>query len=530
MLLLALASTLVLLALLLFLASSHNAQIPGALHLPTFPLVGHAFLVQNNPARQFMAWARKYQRPSFVIRLGTRPVLVVNSHSQVSELWLRHSQATGSRPLFHTFHNVVSATQGFTVGLTPAGASCQRKKKCIGKQLSRRYVDSQWGCRIVDLHSRMFIQHHLRKSVSSSYYSRTPHDDVSLLRPAQYFVLGCALHYTYGFRLHPYGPHSSLADTVADTENTIIRLRSPLANYQDYIPGGKCLAWLFLPTAQMAAKSRDIYMGQFMKQFEVDFARGSESAMSCLLGRVYLDPTSSLTSSEIASLCLSMVSAGLDNIALNYDHLIGHLARPPEGYKMQERLFRELLSIYGDLGTAWRKVATEQASVYALALIHETMRYFTVLPLSLPRETTKDVVFAGMTIPKGTMLLMNAYAANHDWKVFQNPYSFFPDRWIDENYNIVPESTLRHFAFGAGSRKCTGVALALKELYVLLCRTVLTFQVRRPVDPNKQMIMDPFEANLCPSATSFEPKEFKVWLRRRHHPGSLELRHEILFG
>lgn len=132
MLLLALASTLVLLALLLFLASSHNAQIPGALHLPTFPLVGHAFLVQNNPARQFMAWARKYQRPSFVIRLGTRPVLVVNSHSQVSELWLRHSQATGSRPLFHTFHNVVSATQGFTVGLTPAELRASARKSVLG--------------------------------------------------------------------------------------------------------------------------------------------------------------------------------------------------------------------------------------------------------------------------------------------------------------------------------------------------------------------------------------------------------------
>ncbi|PVH23287.1 hypothetical protein CXQ85_003021 [Candidozyma haemuli] len=469
-----------------------------------------------------MAWAEKYRRSCFVIRLGITPVLVVNSHQQVSELWLRHSQATSSRPVFHTFHNIVSATQGFTVGSTPAGASCQRKKKCIGKQLSPGIVGSVWASDIIDNHSKRVVRHLLRKSMAR-FGSRTPLDDWSLLRHAQYFVLGCALQYTYGIRLDAYGKHAKLADTVAETENKIIRLRSPLANYQDYIPLVRRLA--VSTKAEVAAKSRDKYMDSFFRAFEMNFRKNNPDAVSCLLGRVAAGP-SKLSVSEIRSICLTMVSAGLDNIALSYDHLMGHLATP-EGYKMQNRLFHDLMGIYGSSSAAWRGVARENRSVYALALIHETMRFFTVLPLSLPRETTRKVLFNGMVIPKGTILLMNAFAADHDEEVFKEPYQFIPERWIDEKYQIVDETKLRHFGFGAGSRKCSGIALAIKEFYVLLCRTVLVFHVKRPLNPADEMEMDPFKANSCPSATSFEPREFKVWLKPRFAPGFGELHTRI---
>ncbi|PVH15613.1 uncharacterized protein CXQ87_003459 [Candidozyma duobushaemuli] len=504
--------------------ANRKSAIPGALHLPTFPIVGHAFLVQNNPARAFMEWSKKYNRPSFVIRLGTTPVLVVNSHRHASELWIRHSSATGSRPVFHTFHNVVSATQGFTVGSTPAGASCQRKKKCIGKQLSPQTVGSDWAARIVNRQSAKTVQHLLRKSMAR-FGCRTPYDDWSLLRHAQYFVLGCALEYTYGIRLEAYGIHHDLANAVVETENKIIRLRSPLANYQDYLPGVRNFA--FSTKAEMAAKSRDQYMDEFFRVFQRNLQKNHPEAVSCLLGRVFTQP-GRLSLAETKSICLTMVSAGLDNIALSFDHLMGHLATP-KGYKMQDRLFKELIKIYQNSSAAWDAVACENTSTYALALIHETMRFFTVLPLSLPRETTKDVLFDGMLIPSGTILLMNAFAADHDEEVFEKPYEFMPERWIDENGKIVDEKYLRHFGFGAGSRKCSGIALAVKEFYVLLCRMVLVFHIKRPLSAADEMEMDPFKNNSYPSATSFEPKEFKVWLKPRFADGFGDL-HSKIFG
>lgn len=519
-----------LLAALLAYASFCNQKhtVPGALHIPTFPIVGHAFLLQNNPARLFMEWSEKYSRSCFVVRLGTTPVLVVNSHRLVSELWLGHSQATGSRPVFHTFHDIVSASQGFTVGSTPAGTSCTKKKKCIGRQIAPNMVSSEWAANIFDFQSQQVIRHLLRDSLTHLGH-RTPLDDISLLRHAQYFVLGCALQYTYGLTLDAYGKDTELANFVADTENAIIRLRSPLANYQDYIPFLGRFFDVFSSKAAMAAKSRDKYMDMFFEQFQQNLAHNDHAAISCLLGRVSAEPptSNSLSASEIRSICLTMVSAGLDNIAYSYDHLMGHLSRP-EGCQMQNRLFLELMGIHGSTMAAWDGVVRETKSIYALALIHETMRYFTVLPLSLPRETTKKIAFNGMIIPKGTILLMNAFAADHDESVFEEPYKFKPERWIDENGQLVSNRILRHFGFGAGSRQCLGIALAVKEFYVLLCRTVLVFHIKRPLNSADIMELDPFKNNLCPSATSFEPLPFKVWLKPRFVAGFGELHSRIL--
>lgn len=407
------------------------------------------------------------------------------------------------------------------MGLTPAGESCKRKKKCIGKQLSSKQVSLDWAADIMNSHSNRFIGHMLLKSRAN--FGRATLDDQLLLRHAQYFVLGCALQYTYGIRLDAYGKHQKMADTVVETENKIIRFRLPLANYQDYVPGMKWFT--FSSKAEMAAKSRDKYMDRFFRVFEHKLHHRDAAAVNCLLGRVTTD-IERLSAAEIRSICLTMVSAGLDNIALSFDHLMGHMATP-KGYKMQERLFQELCKIHGSSAAAWDAVVKENASVYALALIHETMRYFTVLPLSLPRQTTKRVLFRGMIIPEGTILLMNAYAADHDEAVFAKPYEFIPERWIDENGRFLPESDFRHFGFGAGSRKCSGIALAVKEFYILLCRTVLVFHIRRPLNPADEMGMDPFKNNLCPLATSFEPREFKVWLRPRFSPGYGDLREKI---
>ena len=39
-------------------------------------------------------------------------------------------------------------------------------------------------------------------------------------------------------------------------------------------------------------------------------------------------------------------------------------------------------------------------------------RYFTVLRLALPRTSIKDITYKGITIPKGTVFFLNAWACN----------------------------------------------------------------------------------------------------------------------
>ncbi|KAF5209221.1 hypothetical protein E0198_004497 [Clavispora lusitaniae] len=477
-----LALLLSLVALLFFL--SPPRPIVGAFYVPGYPLVGNACQVLHNPSRVFLSWAQTCGHALFVIHLGRAPVLVVNSHADVHDLWLLHSSALGSRPTLHTFHNVVSAVHGLTVGSTPAGA------ECIAQLLSQPA-------------------------------------ETSLLLATQYFVLSAAIRLTYGIVLDCHGRDASLANTIIATENKIIRMRSLVANYQDYIPGLQSfpLRCMFDARAAKWRQQRDAYMHSLYQSLLVQLHGGSFLANQSMLANILRAKASPMTlsESELQSICLTMVSAGLDNSALTFDHLMGHFSHD-YGQDMQERLWKELmLQSNGSLATAW-DAATYGTCGYAMALLHEALRFFSVLPLGLPRQTTKPVRFRGLYIPANTIVVMNNYAANHDPAAFESPFEFSPDRWLDPNGNLI---TPNHFSFGAGSRKCAGSHLALKELHTLLCRVVLLFRIKPPQDNRFKMCLDPFEGNSCPTGTSFEPKEFRVRLEPREGKECDELRDRL---
>lgn len=523
--LLFLVSILVAVSRLLYRPQVHVLGAPSILGLP---IVGNAFQLYHNPALTLSNWAQAVLLPVLLVHLGRMPVVVVSNFRMVRELYANHSVGLSSRPLLHTFHTVVSAVQGVTVGSTPAGASFRRKKKCLSMQLSNVALHQSLVNAAVDHHSRMALKHLLKFRLQVGCDCRTPLNDVSMLLHAQHFVLGVAIDITYGMTMDCEKADSELAASIIATENQIIRTRALFANYQDYLPllSRWPLSWIFSSKPQFWRDRRDAYMRRLYNDFEHRLLMNDPQAVRSMLGRILSNPKVSISASEIQSICLTMVSAGLDNSALTFDHLIGQLSHQ-HGYAMQEKLYSSLINLYdGDMVVAWHQVAISTDCNYALALISEAMRYFTVLPLGLPRLTTKKIICNGVTIPENTVVVMNAFAANHDPAQFHNPNEFNPDRWLNEDEII--NTKMSHLTFGLGSRKCSGDRLAIRDLYTMLCRTILLFEVRRPADGKYHMKLNPFEGNLCPTATSFEPTEFRVWLRPREGPQVPELHAIVL--
>ena len=99
-----------------------------------------------------------------------------------------------------------------------------------------------------------------------------------------------------------------------------------------------------------------------------------------------------------------MIAGGLDTtpacILLGIAMLAG-----PQGASLQERILGDIQSIYPD-GSAWGKCLEEEKCEYVKAFCKEVLRYWTVVPMSLPRVNVKDVVWQGATIPAGTTFLM----------------------------------------------------------------------------------------------------------------------------
>ncbi|HXZ61154.1 MAG TPA: cytochrome P450, partial [Acidimicrobiales bacterium] len=87
--------------------------------------------------------------------------------------------------------------------------------------------------------------------------------------------------------------------------------------------------------------------------------------------------------------------------------------------------------------------------------IEELLRAYS--PVTMAREVTEDIVYAGCPMRAGDKVLMNFPAANRDPEAFDHP----EEVRLDRAHN-------RHIAFGSGIHRCAGSNLARMELQVAL--------------------------------------------------------------
>lgn len=203
------------------------------------------------------------------------------------------------------------------------------------------------------------------------------------------------------------------------------------------------------------------------------------------------------------SIGLTMVSAGLDTVPGNLIMGIGTLASP-SGQAIQARAWSEIQKVYPN-NDAWEQCLVEEKVPYITALVKEILRFWTVIPICLPRVSIKDIKYGDAVIPANTTFYMNAYAADYDPTHFKNPHEFEPERYM----HVADGAGTPHYGYGAGSRMCAGSHLANRELYTAFVRLISAFEIKEAANPQDRPILDCLEANAIPTSLTLEPKKFK---------------------
>ena len=109
------------------------------------------------------------------------------------------------------------------------------------------------------------------------------------------------------------------------------------------------------------------------------------------------------------------------------------------------------------------RLAEEDDDDYLTTTIQEAMRRRPVIPNAAPRYTMEPVEVGGWTYPAGVCLVANAYLVHHDRDVYEDPYEFRPERFLDS-----PPGTYTWIPFGGGRRRCLGASFAMLEMRVAL--------------------------------------------------------------
>ena len=472
--------------LLKYFDATDVPKIEGLPEAPSWPIYGSLIELGNNHSAAFTRLA-KTLGPVFQIRLGNRRIVVANSFESIRELWIKNQSSLISRPTLHTFHAVVSSSQGFTIGTSPWDPSCKNRRKAAATALNKVAVHSYMP--IIDLESHSALAEIFNEC-------RDGQVDIDIFPHLQRFALNTSLTLNYGTRIS--SSSDQLLKEIVEVEGAISRFRSTSNNWQDYVP-----LLRLLPSrshsANLYRQRRDQYLNKLLQDLKEEIADGTDKP--CITGNILKDPTAKLNEMEINSICLTMVSAGLDTVPANIIMGIGTLSSPL-GQDIQARAYEEILQVYPD-GDAWDKCLVEERVPYITALYKEVLRYYTVIRICLPRRSIEDIEYQGSTIPAGTSFYMNALAGDHDSSHFSDPHLFNPERYLVDTMGTP------HYAYGAGSRMCAGSHLANQELYIFFVRLIVAFRVLGPKNVADAAETDPMKCNTCPTALVAEAKHFK---------------------
>ncbi|XP_058495689.1 cytochrome P450 2U1 [Solea solea] len=122
---------------------------------------------------------------------------------------------------------------------------------------------------------------------------------------------------------------------------------------------------------------------------------------------------------------------------------------------------------------------TDKGSLpFTEATIMEVQRLMVVVPLGIPHMASKTTEFRGYTIPKGTVILPNLWSVHRDPSVWDDPDSFNPARFLDDDGKLFRRECF--IPFGIGRRVCMGEQLAKMELFLMVTCLLQAFKFRLP--------------------------------------------------
>ncbi|KAG7855431.1 hypothetical protein KL919_004571 [Ogataea angusta] len=434
--------------------------------------------------------------PVFQCLFGNQRIIFINSYSAAIDWFLKNQTCLIDRPVFYTFHKLVSTSQGLTIGTSPWNATCKKRRLNVQRYMTTPAIQERASLYDVESYSLLRDLYQDTLNGSSAYpYTYT-----------QRLALNFTTMLCYATRFDNI--KTKLLEEILEIVKTISSFRSTNKNLQDYVPIMRLLPEN--PRSKLAvecSRIRDEWLQKLTQQalnhrndrvsIVGDFAKSSGK------GRLDLD--------DIKCICVGLVSGGFETLGSTGALIFAQLATE-KGRKWQSKIYSDCVMHYGSVDVAWQQVVLEQKSEFAVSFIRELLRMYAVIPLIPARKTAKSFEWNGATIPEGATVILNAQAANHDREHFGDTVDeFVPERFLYES--DVNRSPF-HFTFGAGSRACTAVNLSTRILYVILTRSCLLFEIEE--DASRPPVNDYIGYAADRSAQTYWPKEFGIYLRPRN--------------
>ncbi|TFK64017.1 cytochrome P450 [Pluteus cervinus] len=448
-------------------SNSQHAMPPGPKGLP---FIGNILQIPPFPFLQFTEWKAKFG-PILSLNLAGQPAIVISSLKVANDLLERRSGIYSDRPRFIVAGEVL--TGGLFLPLLSYGDYWRKHRRAAHEGLRSQVVPTYQAAQeleAVTLAQNLIkspelwyeeIQRSTASSVKTTIYGTPPISSKN--DPTVAFIDEMGHRITFASQPGKY---------LVEFFPKLLLLPAWLAPWKR-----EAIKWYRNDTHELENLVQPI-----KGQVENGTHKPSFAAYMCLAGDRH-----HLTHGEEAWLPGTMFMAGFDTSSAAFRFFILAMVLHPEVMKKAQSeldrvVGRERVPDFSD----------RDKLPYIRAMIKELLRWSPVAPLGVARRVQQDDYYEGYFIPKGTLVLWNAWAINNDPEMFPSPHEFRPERFLDptETEEIVVPGTRNHghASFGFGRRHCIGANLAVQFQFINIAILLWAANIEAAYDKNGQII------------------------------------------
>ncbi|XP_031267203.1 cytochrome P450 81Q32-like [Pistacia vera] len=435
---------------------------------PTLPIIGHLYLLKQPLYRTLSKISARYG-PILLLKFGSRRVLLVSSPSAAEECLTKNDITFANRP------NLL-----------------------VGKHLGYNYTSLLWAS--YGNHWR-----NLRKISSLEILSTNRLQAFSFARVDEIRSL---IHRLYRSQnqivdmksvffelilnviMRMIGGKSFCGEKLKGVESKEFRQivaesfrLGGASNLVDFLPVLRWIGYGGLEKSLLVLQEkRARFMQRLLEEHKTKMSsdegkdknldgQGKKTMIEVLLSLQESEPEY-YTDDIIISLMLVILTAATDTSAGTMEWAMSLLLNNPDVLKKAQT------EIDHQIGSDHFIDESDLAKLpYLHCIINETLRLYPAGPFLLPRQSSEECMVGGYRIPRGTMLLVNMWAIQHDPKIWEDPTEFKPERFegfegVRDGFKLMP--------FGAGRRSCPGEGLALRMVGLALGSLIQCFDWETP--------------------------------------------------
>ncbi|XP_020110028.1 cytochrome P450 CYP73A100-like [Ananas comosus] len=461
------------LSIIFFYKSSYSTTPPGP---PSLPVFGNWLQVGNDLNHRFLADLSCKYGPVFLLKLGLRNLVVVSEPTLAKEVLHTQGVEFGSRPRNVVFD--IFTGNGQDMVFTVYGDHWRKMRRVMTLPFFTNKVVQQY---------KETWEEEMELVASDLRSDRTAKIEGVVIRKRLQLML-----YNVMYRMMFDMKFESMEDPFFVEATKFNSERSRLAqsfeyNYGDFIPILRPFLRGYLNKCKDLQSKRLAFFNNYYveKRRNIMVANGDKHRPQCAIDHILeAEKNGEITADNVTYIVENINVAAIETTLWSMEWAIAELVNHPA---VQTKLRLELDEALGGEPVSESNL---HKLPYLQAVIKETLRLHTPIPLLVPHMNLEEAKLGGYTIPAGSKVVVNAWWLANNPELWQSPEEFRPERFLEEE-GVVDAAVgggrvdFRFLPFGMGRRSCPGIVLALPILGIVIGRLVAGFEMRPPLGTEK---------------------------------------------